>query len=258
MLLAAGLVLVVAIAAVAYFAIVRGSGGPSRHRTTAGTHSAPITPTSAAPSTPSPTPLPGPWKYIATRGLDPVPLTLAGLFPGTFSVPGGTFTKAVSKKGTVCTAAIVGRRLQRAIRRAGCSQVLRASYLSTGKKLMGTIGVLNLANYAQAELAGKATGRTQFVAQLAGRKGPAKRLTSGTGIEEAVAKGHFLILVWGEFTSGHGPRNGRRRRALEAFLLSMINKTANVNLSNRMVGVPAPSASPSASPASSSPSARSS
>ncbi|MGO9160946.1 MAG: hypothetical protein ACLP7J_09575 [Streptosporangiaceae bacterium] len=247
MLLAASLVLVVAVAAAAYFAF--GSGGPARHRAAAGPRTSPTASTSATPPSPSPSITLGRWQHIAARSIDPVPLTLAELFPVTFTAEGTSFARTVSRKGTSCPAAIVGSRLQRAVRQARCDQVLRASYLSTGRKLMGTIGVLNLVNSTRAAQAGRAVGPSQFIAQLPGKTGLTKKLTSGTGIEEAAVKGHYLILVWGEFTDLHGPHSRYQRGLLEAFLSSLIDKTANVSLTNRMVnGTPSASASASASP----------
>ena len=130
---------------------------------------------------------------------------------------------------------MVGAQLQHAVRRPECSQVLRASYLSVSKKLMGTIGVLNLKTFKTAEKAGKAAGPSEFISQLNAAKGPTRNLTKGTGIEQAVVKGHYLILVWAEFTTLHKPKTKKQRKELEAFINLLIGKTANVSLTSRMV-----------------------
>jgi hypothetical protein len=57
--------------------------------------------------------------------------------------------------------------------------VLRASYLSTDRKIMATVGVLNLVNVTAAEKAGKAAGATEFIKQLPSATGP--RATSPKG-----------------------------------------------------------------------------
>ena len=249
MLLAGGLVVVLVLGVVAYFTVLRGS---PRHQAAAGPHQARHA-ASAAASTPSPSPTPtitpgGAYSWITTRATDPVPLSLSELFPARFSIPGASYAMTARRARKACTPAVVGSKLRRAVRKGGCSQVLRASYLSTGTKLMGTIGVLNLQDYGRAHAAGDVAGPSEFILQLDGHKGPTKHLTSGTGIEEAIAKGHYLILVWGEFTGGHAPRTKHQRAEVETFLLGMINKTANVALSNRLVGAgPKPPASPSAS-----------
>jgi hypothetical protein len=111
---------------------------------------------------------------------------------------------------------------------------MRASYLSS-KKLMGTIGVLNLATAAAADKAGKAAGPADFIVQLPAAKGPTKRLTKGTGVEAAEVKGHYLVLVWAEFTNLRPPKSAAQRRALETFITVLIQKTANVAIASRMV-----------------------
>jgi hypothetical protein len=231
-LAAACLALVVVLGGGVYVLVNRGHASP------AGTSAAKSTgtrPPSPQPSTPTPTPTPtGRWGHIATRAADPRPLTLAEVFPARFTA-GASYSRTVRRQGTGCPAAVIGARLQRAVRKAGCSQVLRASYLSVGRKLMGTIGVLNLKTVSAAEKAGRAAGPAEFIAQLAAAKGPTRRLTRGTGIEEADIKGHYLILVWGEFTSLHAPKTKAQRRALESFLSELIDKTANVSLTSRMV-----------------------
>jgi hypothetical protein len=184
---------------------------------------------------PSPSSSLGRWGHISSRSIDKAPLTLAQLFPARFFVNGTGYGRTIRRKGTHCQGAVIGTGLQNAVRRAGCTQVLRASYVSAKTKLMGTIGVLNLKTFAKAERAGKAAGRNQFIALLAAPRGPTSRLTSGTGIEEADVKGHYLILVWGEFTSLRPPRTAARRLVLETFLTDLIDKTANVSLTARMV-----------------------
>jgi hypothetical protein len=222
---------VVAIGAVAYFAL-RGTSG--RHTAASAAETGPASPRAATP-TPLPSPSLGPWGHIATRTADPLPLTAPELFPVSFTTAGAAYQLIVSRAGSSCPAAVIGSGLQKAVRQAGCSQVLRASYLSAGRKLMGTIGVLNLQTFTGAEQAGKTASGAQFIAQLPAAKGPAKKLGDGTGIEEAVAKGHYLILVWGEFTSLRAPRTGAQRAALEAFLSDLVSNTANLTLSTRMV-----------------------
>ena len=100
---------------------------------------------------------------------------------------------------------------------------------------MGTIGVLNLGTAARAAKAGRAAGAADFIAQVKGRKGPTRVLGRGTGIEEAVAKGHYLILMWSEFTGRHRPRTAAQRQRLEGFMTALFQHTANVSLTNRMV-----------------------
>jgi len=194
------------------------------------------TPRVSATTDPSPSPSPslGVWGHIASRALDPVPLTLAELFPAQFTDGSITYTRTVQKARVHCSGALIGSALPSAVSHAGCTQVMRASYLSSSK-LMGTIGVLNLSTAAAAEKAGKAAGPTEFIAQLPAAKGPTKRLTKGTGLEAAEVKGHLLVLGWAEFTNLRAPKSVAQRGELEAFISILIQKTANVSLAIRMV-----------------------
>ena len=147
-----------------------------------------------------------------------MPLSLGELFPARFTF--GRHDRRPGRRtrpGANCASVLVGTALQAAVRKGGCTQVVRASYLSTDRKVMATIGVLNLVNVAAAEQAGKATGPAEFIRQLPGPKGPTRNLTKGTGLEEAEIKGHYLILIWTEFANLHAPPGKKQRRELTAF-----------------------------------------
>ncbi len=190
---------------------------------------------SAKDTSPNPPATLGVWGHIASRVSDRVPLTLAELFPPRFADAGISYTRTAQKAQTHCAGALIGSALASAVSHAGCTQVMRASYLSSGSKLMGTIGVLNLSTAAAAERAGKAAGPSEFIAQLPAARGPTKRLTKGTGIEAAEVKGHYLVLVWAEFANLRAPKSAAQRRELEAFISVLIQKTANVSLASRMI-----------------------
>jgi hypothetical protein len=183
---------------------------------------------------PSPTPS-GRWGHIQTRRADPQPLTIAELYPAGFSSTGSAYSRTAARSGKHCAAAVLGSRLQSAVRAAGCTQVMRASYLSGNRKLMGTIGVLNLRTARLAGRAGRAAGPSEFIAQLRGAKGPTRNLTKGTGIEEAEVKGHYLILIWAEFANLHAPKGAAKKHELEQFCTLLLANTANVSLSQRLV-----------------------
>jgi hypothetical protein len=232
-LLAAGLAVLVALSGGTYV-LLRGGHG-SAAADPAAKPTLPHASSSPAASTPTPTPTPtGQWGHIESRAADPLPMTLAEVFPAAFTAD-AAYRRTVSRQGKNCSTAVVGGQLQQAVRQPGCSQVLRASYLAVSKKLMGTIGVLNLTTFKAAEKAGKSAGPAEFIAQLAAAKGPTRNLTKGTGIEQADVKGHYLILVWAEFTTLHEPKSKKQRKELEAFLTLLIRRTANVSLTSRMV-----------------------
>jgi hypothetical protein len=219
-------VLVVLLVAAGYV-YLRAKPAPAAGHSAAPRHSA------AAQAAPAPTL--GPWKHIKSRAKDPAPLTMAELFPQQFSVNGVAGVRTVEKASTSCSREVFGSALAAAVRKANCTQVLRASYLSTDHKLMATVGVLNLSDVAAAENVGKASGSTEFIKQLPAAHGPTRKLAKGTGIEEAEVKGHYLILIWTEYASLQAPSGKSQRKKLEAFSADLIAGTANVSLSNRMV-----------------------
>jgi hypothetical protein len=183
----------------------------------------------------------GPYCHIESRILDPAPLTLAELFPPVVNneASGGhitsSFTLETTKLDTTCSSAVIGQPLITTLKAGACSQVLRASYLSGDGKIMGTIGVINLATTSEAHHAGKVVGQNDFIAPLATKKGVASKLGQGTGVVEAQYKGHYLILTWSEFVNGSTPSTTAQDDQLEAFNSDLVAGTANINLSERMV-----------------------
>jgi len=192
-------------------------------------------PSHAAAALNSPAATLGPWKHIASRSLDSAPLTVTEVFPAKFSNNGAEGTLTVSKVSTKCSHEVLGTTLAAAVRKADCTQVLRASYLSTNRKIMATVGVLNLTDVSAAEKAGRAAGATEFIKQLASAHGPTRNIAKGTGIVEAEVKGHYLILTWTEFANLKAPSGKSQRQKLEAFSSGLVAGTANVSLTSRMV-----------------------
>lgn len=193
-------------------------------------------PAATQPGQPAASPPPtGRWGHIQTRATDPQKLTLHQLFPVQFTSAGSTYSRTAANAGKHCSSAVLGSNLQSAVSAASCAQVMRASYLAGNRKLMGTIGVLNLKSTRMASRAGKATGPSQFIAQLRGARGPTRKLTKGTGIEEAEVKGHYLILIWAEFATLHAPKTKAQKKELVQFCTLLLKNTANVSLSRRLV-----------------------
>ena len=218
-------VIIAAVAAILVVTIPHGSKPVPRS-----TPSSTPTPVSSSPKAP-----PGPWGFIGSRKTDPVPLTAAELYPASISDAGTVYTRAKYAKGTNCRAALIGSALQAAVRHGGCIQTLRATYLSKSAKVMATIGVFNLKTFASASKAAGKAGHAEFVAQLAAKAGPAKSIGQGTGLEEAIVKGHYLVLVWAETTNLSPPKGQAGRTRLTAFMNLLVKHTVNFSLSNRMV-----------------------
>jgi hypothetical protein len=200
---------------------------------------APVPPTlrlpTTAPGSPGFDKTLGKWQHIGTRAEDSEPLTIAGLYPPQFTLNGSSYTRTAASVTKTCSSAVYGADLQAALQSGHCTQVVRASYVSGDGKMMGTIGVVNLATSSAAQKAGKVTGPQEIIAPLSSRKGATSKLGSGTGIVQAKIKGHYLILMWAEFTSLKSPSGSAQRQALEQFAANLVTGSANINLSTRML-----------------------
>jgi hypothetical protein len=178
----------------------------------------------------------GTWQHIGTRALDPAPLTIAGLYPPVFALNGSSFLRTAASVTKNCSLAVYGAQLQAALQSGHCNQVVRASYISGNGKMMGTIGVANLTSASAAQKAGQATGPQEIIAPLSSRSGATKKLGTGTGVVQAEIKGHYLILIWAEFTNLKSPSTSAARQLLEQFAKNLVTGSANINLSTRMLG----------------------
>ena len=175
------------------------------------------------------------WQHIATRAKDPQPLTLQELFPPQFELNGSSYVRTAADVTKNCTLAVFGANLQAALQSGHCTQVLRASYISGNGTMMGTVGVANLTSSSAAQAAGRTTGPQEIIAPLAAQKGPTRKLGNGTGVVQAEIKGHYLILMWAEFTSLKSPSTSAQRQQLEQFAVSLVTGSANIDLSTRML-----------------------
>jgi hypothetical protein len=189
------------------------------------------------PHTSAPTPKApaGKWRYIGSRATDPIPLTLRELFPSSFYVKRVYYHVTIIRAGHDCHTALIGGGLQSAVRAGHCTQDLRASYASRLQNAMATIGVFNLATAAGASTAALHAGRAEFVAQLVAKNGVTSKIGQGTGIEEALVKGHYLVLVWAENINLTAPKTNWQRNHLTNFMNTLVDQTINATLSYRMV-----------------------
>ncbi|MDP9845043.1 hypothetical protein [Streptosporangium lutulentum] len=128
---------------------------------------------------------------IATRALDPEPLTVAEIFPSG-SVTAGEVTLTVKGTETLtdCAQAVWGS-AEEAV--AGCTQVLRAHYATPDGRISGQFLIFNLADSVAADKLVTAFKSGGFV-----------RLAPGTpaGFDgahswaQARALGHYVTLSW--------------------------------------------------------------
>jgi hypothetical protein len=188
-----------------------------------------------APGSPGFDPALGKWQHIGTRSQDPEPLTLNELFPPQFELNGSSYLRTAAAVSKDCSQAVFGADLQAALQAGHCTQVLRASYISGNGTMMGTIGVANLSSSSGAQKAGQTTGPKEIIAPLAAQKGPTSKLGNGTGVVQAEIKGHYLILMWAEFTNLKSPATAAQRQQLEQFATDLVTGSANINLSTRML-----------------------
>ncbi len=198
---------------------------------------APVSPTLKLPTTVPTNPdyvrALGKWQHIGTRAEDPRPPTITELFPPQFELNGSSFVRTAANETATCSLAVYGAALQAALQAGDCTQVLRASYVSG--TMMGTIGVINLSSASLATKAGKVTGPQEIIAPLAASKGVTSKLGTGTGVVQAEIKGHYLILMWAEFTDLKSPSTAAQRQMLEQFATNLVTGSANINLSTRML-----------------------
>jgi hypothetical protein len=191
------------------------------------------TPSPKAASTP--TAPPGKWGFIGTRTNDTIPLTLHELFPSSFLTGGVYFHVAKMQPGHVCHSALIGTSLQAAVRKGDCIQDMRASYVARLDNAMATIGVYNLSTAADAGKAALKAGTSEFVAQLPSKNGVTSKIGQGTGLEEAIVKGHYLVLVWAEKIDLTAPKTAWQRGRLTRFMNTLLQDTVISPLSFRQV-----------------------
>jgi hypothetical protein len=179
----------------------------------------------------------GTYCHIETRSDDPTPLTLAEVFRAEFENTSTkeAFVEAGQRLDTDCGNALIGSNLQNAVNNGKCTQVLRASYVSGDGSIMGTVGVVNLDTTTAAAKAASAVDANDFLSPLTTTKGVTKKIGQGTGVVQVQYKGHYLILMFAEFTNMKAPANSTQNAELENFEKELVSGTINIALSNRMV-----------------------
>ncbi|MFD0854426.1 hypothetical protein ACFQ07_19480, partial [Actinomadura adrarensis] len=151
------------------------------------------TPTAA----PSPTqPVLEPVK-LKSRTTDPNPLTLKEAFgKSKFTASKKKYERTAWNHRRSCTGVVSGTKLTSAIKKGGCSQVLRATYARGDGVLVGTVGVFNLETEEAAKAAEKAAAaKNAFLEPLKG-KGDSKTIGRGEALGTAEAQGHYLVMTW--------------------------------------------------------------
>ncbi|GAA3154225.1 hypothetical protein GCM10010466_51480 [Planomonospora alba] len=128
---------------------------------------------------------------IATRALDPEPLTAAEIFPGDrVSSEQAVLTGARPESLADCASAVWGS-AEAAV--AGCTQALRAGYTSADGRTAGQFVIFNLPDSAAADRLVTALSRDGFVRPAAGLP---EAFDGARGWAQARALGHYVTVSW--------------------------------------------------------------
>ncbi|WP_067486826.1 hypothetical protein [Actinomadura hibisca] len=149
----------------------------------------------AKPSAPpSPTFVP---VKLKSRQTDPKPLSLGEVFgKSSFKAGGQKYVRAGAKATKGCTGTVTGAKLVSVLKKGGCSQALRASYARTDRKLIGSVGILNLRTENAAKVARQAAlAKDAFLQPLPGA-GSTSTLGKGEALGTAEVRGHYLVMTW--------------------------------------------------------------
>ncbi|WP_283138677.1 hypothetical protein [Rhizohabitans arisaemae] len=183
-------------------------------------------PAAATAPTTSPTPTKSPlaagagvtgeYGFAQSRLTDPLPLALDEVFRNKKITKGGrTYLMTVRRLDKSCAGVMQGTRLLKAIKGAGCTQVLRASFQDSTGKIIGTLGVANLKDLKATLRVQKTQGGTDYLKPL-----PGKKATSVLGSGEAYAgiwkHGHYAVFVWFGYQDGHRPTAAERKKLNQA------------------------------------------
>jgi hypothetical protein len=197
-------------AAVAAGVVVLGGGaalalsgdGDGKPKPSAASTKAAAAPTQSPTTNPTPTPTEtGKGERLAGRATDPEPLTLSEIFKNKkFKAGGRSYVLTTRDADTSCAKGVHGTAFTKAIKRAGCTQVLRATF-SDGK-FIGTIGVLNLKTDSVASAAQKASRpKDAYILPLPGA-GSTSTIGKGLSLTTADPEGHYLIMSWVQYPNG--------------------------------------------------------
>ncbi|GAA4501126.1 hypothetical protein GCM10023191_050650 [Actinoallomurus oryzae] len=158
------------------------------------------------------------WDSLNTATKDSKPLTLEEVFadPEAKAYKDSSDNTVFNLQGsgrldTNCTGTVTGAALQTALQGYGCTQVVRAAYVSADQKWVGQIAIFNLKDVTSANAliddldpkSGKG-----FFQPISGAS-PVDKFGSSTTGAESGAYGHFVVVGWaGRVDGGHGDSYG--------------------------------------------------
>nr|WP_152992575.1 hypothetical protein [Nonomuraea pusilla] len=158
-------------------------------------------------SAPLPTVPGGEFGFAEARTTDPDPITVKEIFGSKKKITydGRSYEMTITSKDKKCTDGALGDRLQKALKSAKCTQLVRASFRDKPGKVIGTIGVANLKSSATARKVAKSGDTKNYVKPLAGKDTVTKYLGSGSGGAKIWTHGHYAIMVWFQNKDGSKP-----------------------------------------------------
>ncbi|WP_433329321.1 hypothetical protein [Spirillospora sp. CA-294931] len=135
---------------------------------------------------------------LKSRQTDPSPLTLPEVFgKRSFTASKTKYVRtgwnSVQRN---CTPLVTGPKLPTLVKKAGCNQVLRATYARGDGKLIGTIGILNLGTEKAAQATEKAAAPQSSSLKPLPGAGTTKKIGTGEALGTSQAWGHYLVMTW--------------------------------------------------------------
>ena len=172
-------------------------------------------PSSSLPSFPT-----GKYGFAASRKTDKTPLTVKELFgKAKFATKGRGYVRTVWRKEKRCEDGVNGDKIKKALRSGRCTQLIRASFRDTKNKIIGTVGVANLATSAAAKKVATAGGgkeREDYLKPLPGKDEATKQLGNGDAYAGGWTYGHYAVLLWFQFKDGHKPNKNELKQLYRA------------------------------------------
>lgn len=172
---------------------------------------------------PSPPASQGPltkYGYAASRATDKSLLSLKELFGKKKIVKDKrSYVRTVTRKEKKCADGVTGAKITKALKAAGCTQLLRASFADAKGTIIGTVGVANLRTSAAAKKVASAGGggeRKDYLKPLPGKDEATKHLGTGDAYAGGWTYGHYALLLWFQFKDGHKPTKTELKRLYQA------------------------------------------
>jgi hypothetical protein len=191
-------------------AVTQLSGGSSHDHQVAQTR--PPAPTPVAP-TPTPTPSPTKAKHkpkhvpidIRDEKTDPKPLTISEVFPHkTLKLAGNTFVLAKTVINDHCSLAANGP-FATELTREHCRRVVRATFVSTDKKLAVTTGIAVMPTDAAARAVLKVQDPSHYKWFRGMKATGAPKIDQAGGYAASTLRGRYISYAYATYADAHKP-----------------------------------------------------